>query len=83
MPTNNITCANQIQPDPIKRKLIADLGSVMRNAGLPIRNVSYGIVEDEECYTIRMISGAVHRICVTEDDPVSAAARVLGYMHDK
>jgi len=83
MPTNNITCANHIRPDNRKRKLVVDLASVLRKSGIDIMNLSYGVIDDEECFTVRMRSGKVYTVNVSMYSPIAAATALLSYMQDK
>lgn len=74
---NDIGLLKQIKPDPIKRQMIPDIAGILHKAGLPVLNVSYGVEDLIEYFTVRMRAGAERKINVTGDSPITAAVKVL------
>ncbi len=74
---NSIVLKEPIKPDPIKRQMIPDIAGILRKAGLPVLNVSYGVDDLVEHFTVRMRTGRTYEIIVTDDRALAAAVKVL------
>lgn len=66
-----------------KQDLAQELFYLLGTAGLKVRNVTYGIEDREEVYTVQMKNGANYRINVTCDSPMTAAYDVIKFMQHK
>lgn len=66
-----------------KQGLAQELFYLLGTAGLKVMNVTYGIEDREEIYTVQMRSGAIYRINVTCDSPIAAALDVIKFMSSK
>ncbi len=74
---SDIVLLPQVKPDPLKRQLIPELAGILRKSGIPIFNISYGVEDLIEYFTVRMRAGAERKINVTGDSPITAAVKVL------
>lgn len=66
-----------------KQALAQELFYLLGTAGLEVSDVTYGIEDREEVYTVQMKNGANYRINVTCDSPITAAYDVIKFMQCK